>query len=76
LILPPTALIRPSKPRQSSTIINSEFSYTPLINTLSIATKQTAKSKAKEASDIQNKAITKKVEVRKLSKSKGKFNLA
>jgi hypothetical protein len=38
--------------------------------------KQTTKSKAKEASDIQNKVITKEAEVRKLTKSRGKFNLA
>ena len=75
-ILPPTAPIRPSKPRQSSTIIDSEFSYTPPINTPSITTKQTAKSKAKEASNIRNKAIAKEAEVRKLTKSRGKFDLA
>jgi hypothetical protein len=61
----PTAPIRPFKPRQSSTIADSEFSRTPPINTPSVATKQTAKSKAKEASNIQNEAITKKAEVRK-----------
>jgi hypothetical protein len=71
-----TALIRPFKPRQSLTIIDSEFSYTLLINTLSIATKQTAKLKAKEASDIWNKAIAKEAEVRKQTKSRGKFDLA
>jgi hypothetical protein len=38
--------------------------------------KQTAKSKAKEASDIQNKVIAKEVKVRKLTKSGGKFDLA
>jgi hypothetical protein len=56
--------------------VDSEFSYTPLINTLFIATKQTAKSKAKKASNIRNKVITKKAEVRKLTKSRGKFNIA
>jgi hypothetical protein len=61
----PTALIRPSKPRQSLIIVDSGFSYTPPINTLSITIKQTAKSKAKKASDIQNEAITKETEVRK-----------
>jgi hypothetical protein len=76
LILPSTALIRPSKPRQSSTIIDSEFSYTPPINTPSITIKQTAKLKAKEASDIRNEAIAKEAEVRKLTKSRGKFDLA
>jgi hypothetical protein len=44
LILP-MALIRPFKARQSSTIVDSKLSRTPLINTLSIATKQTAKSR-------------------------------
>jgi hypothetical protein len=72
----PIALIRPFKPQQSLTIIDSEFSYTLLINTLFVATKQTAKSKAKEASNIRNKAIIKEVEVRKQAKSRGKFNLA
>jgi hypothetical protein len=80
LILPPialiTALIRPSKPRQSLTIADSEFSCTPPINTLSITIKQTAKSKAKEASDMRNEAITKEAEVRKQTKSRGKFNPA
>jgi hypothetical protein len=38
--------------------------------------KQTAKSKAKEASNIRNKVIAKEAEVRKLTKSGGKFNLA
>jgi hypothetical protein len=38
--------------------------------------KQTAKSKAKEASDIRNKAIAKEAEVRKQTKSRGKFDLA
>ena len=52
LILPPTALIRPSKPCQSSTIVDSKFSHTPLINTPSITIKQIAKSKAKEAFDM------------------------
>jgi hypothetical protein len=70
------ALIRPSKPRQSLIITDNKFSYTPPINTPSIAIKQTAKSKAKKASNIQNKAITKKAEVRKQTKSKEKFNLA
>jgi hypothetical protein len=37
---------------------------------------RTAKSKAKEASDIRNKAITKEAEVKKLTKSRGKFNIA
>ena len=46
------ALIRPSKPRQSLTIADSEFFRTLLINTPFIAIKQTAKSKAKEASNI------------------------
>jgi hypothetical protein len=71
-----TALIRPFKPRQSLTIADSEFFCTPPINTLFIATKQTAKSKAKEASDIRNEVIAKKAEVRKQTKSRGKFNLA
>ena len=75
-ILPPAAPIRPSKPRQSSTIIDSEFSRTPPINTPSVTTKQTAKSKAKEASNIRNEAIAKEAEVRKLTKSRGKFDLA
>jgi hypothetical protein len=70
------ALIRPSKPRQSLTIADSEFSRTPPINTPSVATKQTAKSMVKEASDMRNKAITKEAEVRKQSKSRGKFDLA
>jgi len=56
--------------------VDSEFSRTPPINTLFIAIKQTTKSKAKEASDIRNKAITKKAEVKKLTKSRGKFNIA
>ena len=56
--------------------MDSEFSRTPPINTLFIATKQTAKSKAKEASDIRNKAITKEAEVKKLTKSGGKFDMA
>jgi len=72
----PAAPIRPSKPRQSSTITDSEFSRTPPINTPSVATKQTAKSKAKEASDLRNEAITKEAEVRKLTKSGGKFDMA
>jgi hypothetical protein len=38
--------------------------------------KQTAKSKAKEASNNRNKAIAKEAEVRKLTKSGGKFDLA
>jgi hypothetical protein len=37
--------------------------------------KQTAKSKAKEASNIRKKAITKEAEVRKQTKSGGKFDL-
>lgn len=76
LVLPSTAPIRPSKPRQSSTITDSELSRTPPINTPSVATKQTAKSKAKEASDIRNEVIAKEAEVRKLTKSGGKFDLA
>jgi hypothetical protein len=70
------ALIRPSKPWQSLTIIDSEFFYTLLINTLFIAIKQIAKSKAKKASNIRNEVIIKEAEVRKLTKSKGKFNMA
>jgi hypothetical protein len=72
----PTAPIRPSKPRQSSTIADSEFSRTPSINTPSVTMKQTAKSKAKEASNNRNEAIAKEAEVRKLTKSGGKFDLA
>jgi hypothetical protein len=46
------ALIKPFKPRQSSIIINSKFSYTPLINTLFITIKQIIKLKTKEAFNI------------------------
>jgi len=38
--------------------------------------KQIVKLKAKEASNNRNKAIAKEAEVRKLTKSRGKFNLA
>jgi hypothetical protein len=37
--------------------------------------KQTVKSKAKEASDLRNKAIIKEAEIKKLIKSKGKFDI-
>jgi hypothetical protein len=70
------ALIRPSKPRQSLTIADSKFSCTLLINTLSVTIKQIAKSKAKEASNMRNEVIAKEAEVRKLTKSGGKFDMA
>jgi hypothetical protein len=72
----PIALIRPFKPQQSLTIIDSEFSYTLLINTLFVAIKQIVKSKAKKASNMRNEAIIKKIEVKKQAKSRGKFDLA
>ena len=70
-----TALIKLFKPRQSSIIINSEFSHTLLINTLFVIIKQTVKSKAKKAFNIRNKAIIKEVKVKKLIKSKEKFDI-
>jgi hypothetical protein len=63
-----------TKPRQSSTIIDSKFSCTLYQNTL-LVIKDTAKSKAKEASDIRNTTIIKKAEIKKLAKRGGKFNM-
>jgi hypothetical protein len=75
LILPSIALSRPSRPWQSSTIVDSKFTHTLYIKTL-LVIKETAKLKAKEAINIRNATIIKKVEIRKLAKSGRKFNIA
>jgi hypothetical protein len=69
------ALFRPSRPRQSSTIIDSEFTRTLYIKTL-LVIKKTAKLKARKAINIQNATIIKKAEIRKLAKNNRKFNIA
>jgi hypothetical protein len=75
LILSSIAPSRPFRPRQSSTIVDSEFTYTLYIKTL-LVVKEIAKSKAKEATNIQNVTIAKEAEIRKLVKSGGKFDMA